>query len=67
MFLVATADIDTAEYTEEAPHPDPNNEHYDGMVYIGRMDENGRRVGFEVDNGEKVRFKFQYMSPSIAI
>ena len=34
------------------PHPDPNDENYEGMIYVGRMDEEGRRIGFDVDNGE---------------
>lgn len=38
-------------------HPDPNDEHYDGMMYVGRHDENGRRIGLDQhDNG--VRFIF---------
>jgi len=36
---------------EEEPHPDPNEENYPGMIYIGRMDDDGRRVGFDADNG----------------
>lgn len=59
VLLVATANVDTVESVEEEPHPDPNNEDYDGMVYIGRIDEHGRRVGFEVDNGEKVHCLLQ--------
>jgi len=38
------------------PHPDPNDEHYDGMIYVGRKDADGRRIGFEVDNGIKYIF-----------
>jgi formylglycine-generating enzyme required for sulfatase activity len=35
---------------EEEPHPDPNDEHYDGMIYVGRHDEiSGRRIGFDHD------------------
>jgi hypothetical protein len=45
---VAHQEIDA---TEE-PHPDPNDEDYLGMAYIGRLDEGGRRVGFDFDNGE---------------
>mmetsp|Transcript_27541 Transcript_27541/g.42400 ORF Transcript_27541/g.42400 Transcript_27541/m.42400 type:complete len:475 (-) Transcript_27541:217-1641(-) len=38
-------------------HPDPNDEHYDGMIYVGRHDPiTGRRIGFEHDNG--VRYIF---------
>ena len=36
---------------EEEPHPDPNEEDYSNMIYIGRMDDEGKRVGFEHDNG----------------
>lgn len=38
------------------PHPDPNDEHYDNMVYVGRHDEEGKRMGFDVDN--TVRYIF---------
>ena len=38
------------------PHPDPNHEHYEGMVYIGMLDTDGKRVGFEHDN--TVRYIF---------
>lgn len=38
-------------------HPDPNDEHYDGMIYVGLHDhETGKRVGFDVDNG--IRYIF---------
>lgn len=36
---------------EEEQHPDPNDENYPGMIYIGRMDDDGKRVGFNADNG----------------
>ena len=36
--------------TEEI-HPDPNEEDYSNMIYIGRVDDDGKRVGFEHDNG----------------
>ncbi|KAL3801551.1 hypothetical protein HJC23_000989, partial [Cyclotella cryptica] len=52
----ARASADPADSTDEEPHPDPNEEDYSGMVYIGRMDENGRRVGFDMDNGIKYIF-----------
>ena len=33
-------------------HPDPNEEHYEKMIYVGRHDEDGHRIGFEMeDNG----------------
>jgi len=38
------------------PHPDPNDENHEGMVYVGRHDEHGKRLGFDQDNG--VRFIF---------
>ena len=49
---------------EEGPHPDPNDEHHPGMIYIGRLegekDEDRRRVGFEHDNGE-----WTYLPPNL--
>ena len=36
---------------DEEPHPDPNDENYVGMIYIGRMDDDGKRVGWHTDNG----------------
>ena len=39
---------------EEEPHPDPNEEDYSNMIYIGRMDDEGKRVGFEYDNGSYI-------------
>jgi len=34
------------------PHPDPNLENHNGMIYVGRHDEEGgTRIGFEHDNG----------------
>lgn len=39
------------------PHPDPNEENYPNMIYVGRMEEDGKtRVGFDVDNGIKYIF-----------
>jgi hypothetical protein len=38
-------------YDEEA-HPDPNDEHYDGMIYVGRLHADGvTRVGWHEPNG----------------
>ena len=37
-------------------HPDPNDEHYDGMVYVGRHDHDGRRMSRAHDNGVKYIF-----------
>lgn len=34
------------------PHPDPNDENYQGMIYIGRHNEDGTRMGFDKNNGE---------------
>jgi len=33
------------------PHPDPNDENYEGMIYIGRHEDDGTRMGFEKNNG----------------
>ena len=49
--LTAAAD-EAVDISNEEPHPDPNEEDYTGMAYIGRMDDDGRRVGFDQDNGE---------------
>jgi sulfatase modifying factor 1 len=39
------------------PHPDPNDEEYAGMIYMGRHDhETGRRLGHDVDNSIKYLF-----------
>mmetsp|Transcript_16678 Transcript_16678/g.35212 ORF Transcript_16678/g.35212 Transcript_16678/m.35212 type:complete len:487 (-) Transcript_16678:389-1849(-) len=55
--LLATASLVAGEeYHDEEPHPDPNEEEYSGMVYVGRMDDDGRRAGFHVDNGIKYIF-----------
>lgn len=41
-------DVDEVE-----THPDPNDENYFGMIYIGRMDDDGKkRVGWHTDNGK---------------
>jgi len=52
-------------------HPDPNDEHYEGMIYVGRWahtedhhetvvdtatDPNAKRLGFDVDNSIKYIF-----------
>jgi formylglycine-generating enzyme required for sulfatase activity len=42
---------------EFEPHPDPNLEHYDGMIYVGRIDETtGRRLSADYDH--LVKFVF---------
>ena len=39
------------------PHPDPNEEHHEGMIYIGRHHhESSERVGFDQDNGWRFIF-----------
>lgn len=38
------------------PHPDPNEEDYADMIYVGVLDPSGRRVGFEHDN--RLRYIF---------
>lgn len=51
VFLSAVAN-ESVDIASEEPHPDPNEEDYAGMAYIGRLDDEGRRVGFDQDNGE---------------
>ena len=36
-------------------HPDPNDENYEGMIYIGRHEDDGTRMGFDKNNGALVR------------
>ena len=45
--------LDDSEIVGSAldPHPDPNEENYKGMIYIGRHEEDGRRMGFDKNNG----------------
>jgi len=50
LFCAIAAKDEVVEIDEE-PHPDPNEENYTGMIYIGRLDDDGKRVGFDVDNG----------------
>eukprot|EP00584_Thalassiosira_punctigera_P006516 CAMPEP_0172535712 /NCGR_PEP_ID=MMETSP1067-20121228/7589_1 /TAXON_ID=265564 ORGANISM="Thalassiosira punctigera, Strain Tpunct2005C2" /NCGR_SAMPLE_ID=MMETSP1067 /ASSEMBLY_ACC=CAM_ASM_000444 /LENGTH=474 /DNA_ID=CAMNT_0013320653 /DNA_START=100 /DNA_END=1524 /DNA_ORIENTATION=- len=52
----SSARANEADGEEEEPHPDPNEEDYPGMIYVGRMDDDGRRTGFDVDNGIKYIF-----------
>ena len=40
------------------PHPDPNDEHYEGMIYIGRHEEDGTRMGFDKNNGTKDCYEY---------
>ena len=48
--------LDDEEFVGSAldPHPDPNDENYEGMIYIGRHEEDGTRMGFDKNNGEKL-------------
>jgi formylglycine-generating enzyme len=50
--------IDNNDHNNQLePHPDPNEENHDGMVYIGKVDsETGHRIGFDHDNG--IRYIF---------
>lgn len=42
---------------DDEPHPDPNEENYPGMIYIGRHNHHdGKRTGFHTDNGIKFIF-----------
>lgn len=42
---------------DEEPHPDPNDENYENMIYIGRFHhDTGKRIGFDEDNGIKYIF-----------
>ena len=39
------------------PHPDPNEQDHEGMIYVGRKHHHdGSRVGFDEDNGVKYIF-----------
>jgi len=50
-------DFDDEEWGANVePHPDPNEEDHQGMIYIGRFDESKKRVGFDEDNGVKYIF-----------
>ena len=51
IIVCTTAAYDEIVDDEAEPHPDPNNENYSGMIYIGRMDDDGKRVGWHTDNG----------------
>ena len=49
--------VDEEWDTNLEDHPDPNDENYDGMIYVGKHDEStGRRVSFDQDNG--IRYIF---------
>ena len=49
----SNSDGETNSYNNQLEdHPDPNEENYDGMIYVGKIDlESGRRIGFEQQNG----------------
>lgn len=58
-----TATVTANDYSEFNanldPHPNPNEEHYDNMIYVGRMmhnKEKDARIGFDVDNSIKYIF-----------
>ncbi len=52
---IAQSEVDWGASLED--HPDPNDEHYEGMIYVGKHDEEtGRRIGFDKDNG--IRYIF---------
>lgn len=54
--VLAVVVLSKVDEEEEHAHPDPNDENHPGMIYIGRLegekDEDRRRVGFDLDNGE---------------
>lgn len=54
--LYASAAEDDVAIEEDEPHPDPNEEGHPNMIYIGRKDGDGKRIGFDVDNGIKYIF-----------
>ena len=47
----AAVSYDDEELINDEPHPDPNEEDYPNMIYIGRIDDDGKRLGSEYDNG----------------
>jgi formylglycine-generating enzyme required for sulfatase activity len=47
---------DAATGDGDEPHPDPNQEHYEGMIYVGRLDASGRRMS--ADHDYTVRYIF---------
>jgi sulfatase modifying factor 1 len=72
LLLASSTDVEARAAADDAPkdrdddelganieaHPDPNDEHYDKMVYVGRHDHatGKRRIGFHEDNG--IRYIF---------
>ncbi|MGK3741633.1 MAG: sulfatase activating formylglycine-generating enzyme [Bacillariaceae sp.] len=59
---IVTTDDDNKDEDDEwgtnlEDHPDPNDENYDGMIYVGKHDDiSGRRISFDQDNG--IRYIF---------
>lgn len=54
---IATAAETITTTSTSDTHPDPNDESYDGMIYIGRLDpHDGSRVGHHADNS--IRYIF---------
>ena len=39
-------------------HPDPNEENYDGMIYVGRHSNDGKRIGYEGDQSNSIGYIF---------
>jgi sulfatase modifying factor 1 len=56
LFVAASSNTNTDDNDDELganldPHPDPNDEHYEGMIYVGRhCNETGRRLSKDHDN-----------------
>jgi len=62
IIVCTTAAYDEIVDVEAEPHPDPNDENYSGMIYIGRMDDDGKRVGWHTDNGRMEHLYYNYLS-----
>lgn len=54
--VAAVDDVDDEWGANLEDHPDPNDEHYEGMIYVGKHDDAGKRLGFDKDNG--IRYIF---------
>lgn len=46
----------TIHPADEEDHPDPNEEHYEGMIYVGRLHEDGMTFIFDIFIGIKYIF-----------
>ena len=44
--------LNETNITSDGRLEDHVEENYKGMIYMGRLDENGHRLGYNVDNGE---------------